>query len=491
MFEQFNSILSWKKKPKILVVGDLILDEYLSGAMGRISPEAPVPVLDSTRVVKALGGAANVAANLASLGCEVILCGVRGEDSGGEELEELLRSQGISTEGIVVDPSRPTTHKLRVLSKGQHVLRIDREEVLPLAPETRERLLLGVTRWVGECDGVICSDYQKGVLGAESLAAVMEAGRTSGRLVLVDPKGTDYGRYRGAHLLTPNRGEIELACGRPVDSEEELTAAVTELFLQTEAAFILATCGKDGMILYGRGGERERISAQAREVYDVTGAGDTVISVLALGILGGFQPKASARLANIAAGLVVGKLGTATLTRGEIVDFLHGRPGLGRRKLVDWESAASVRESARRLGKTVVFTNGCFDLLHAGHVQYLQRARDEGELLILGLNSDASVREVKGPGRPVVRQADRALVLAALECVDYVVLFDEETPASLISHLQPDVLVKGADYKPSEVVGRDTVLATGGRLVLVDLIEGRSTSLLVEQIMAAPLLVNG
>jgi len=486
MLEQFDSIFSENEVPRILVVGDLILDEYLSGAIGRISPEAPVPVLESAGRMRSPGGAANVAANLADLGCEVILCGVRGDDPDGEALVELLEERGISTDGVVLEKARPTTHKLRVLARGQHVFRIDSEQTVPIADETRTRLLEFVQKWIGACDGVICSDYQKGVLSRESLSAIMEASRKVDRLVLVDPKGSDYTRYRGAHLLTPNLSEVEIASGRDANSPETLAAAARDLLTQTEAPYLLATCGKDGMVLFGSAGECETIGTQAREVYDVTGAGDTVISMLALGIFAGMSSVASARLANIAAGLVVAKLGTATLTRFEIREFLNGRPGWGRRKLVNWRSAAEVCESAKKLGKTVVFTNGCFDLLHAGHVEYLQKARDEGDLLVLGLNSDASVRAVKGPGRPMVEQADRALVLAALECIDYVVIFDELTPASLIERLAPDVLVKGADYLASEVVGRDIVEGRGGRLVLVDLVEGRSTTRLVERITSEP-----
>ncbi len=482
MLEQLDSILAHEKRPKILVVGDVILDEYVTGAVGRISPEAPVPVLESTTVVKSPGGAANVAANLAALGCDVLLVGVVGVDAPGDALTGLLQERGISTAGLVVDPSRPTTHKIRVLAQGQHVLRIDREERAKISAEAQALLINKLKVWIPECDGVLCSDYEKGVLQPEVLQTLMKETSSRGRAVVVDPKGTGYERYVGAYALTPNVAEIETATGMKVTSVESLDQAVALLFAQTGAEVLLATRGKDGMVVYEREGPKTAIQAEGREVYDVTGAGDTVVAVLAIGIFGGSSAVDAAGLANIAAGQVVGKLGTATVTREELRRSLKGRAGRGQQKLISREAAKEVAERARARGQTVVFTNGCFDILHAGHVQYLQEARDEGDLLILGLNSDRSVRTLKGESRPVMGEGDRALILGAMECVDHVVLFDEATPQALVDALVPDVLVKGADYKAEEVVGRETVEANGGRLRLIRLVEGRSTSDIVERI---------
>ena len=485
MLEQFNEILAPGKRPKILVVGDIILDEYLTGAVGRISPEAPVPVLESTTVVKAPGGAANVAANLSALGCEVTLCGLRGDDSTGADLVDLLSNRGIKITGVIVDPSRPTTHKLRVLAQGQHVLRIDRESKTEVDSKAQSRMVQFLEEYIPQFDGIICSDYQKGVLQPDILSTIFKVSAAANKRVVVDPKGRDYERYKGAYALTPNISEMEAATGRKIQSDEELDAAAAELFEWTGIKVLLATQGKAGMMVYTADQKRERIPTQAREVYDVTGAGDTVTAVLGIGLFGGSSAISAAQIANCAAGLVVGKLGTATVSRADIFGFLNGRAARVRRKLVSLDVVKEVRAAGRRSGKTVVFTNGCFDLLHAGHVQYLQEARDEGDLLILGLNTDVSVRRMKGPNRPVVGQEDRALVLGALECVDYIILFDEPTPAKLIEALLPDVLVKGADYEPDEVVGKEVVEQTGGRLKLIRLAEGRSTTGIVERIQDA------
>ena len=476
---------------RLLVAGDLILDEYLRGAVTRISPEAPVPVVESATSEQALGGAANVALNLAALGGQSLVCGVVGDDSKGCELLALMRRRGLGTEAVVAVPGRPTTHKLRVVAAVQHMLRIDREVREPLdgssavaAHGALQRSLrrLGDTGADG-LHGVIISDYQKGFLHAGNLTDIITMARRAGVPVLCDPKGRDYGRYRGAHVLTPNLQELHLATGMAIGSPSQIDAAAAALLRLTEANALLVTCGKDGMVVYEAGGPKTRICAQAREVYDVTGAGDTVIATFALAHCAGASVVEAARLANVAAGIVVGKLGTATVTRDELLDACDAQAGAGNRKLMPLSAAQALAKRLRARQRRLVFTNGCFDLLHAGHVGYLQAARAMGDALMVGLNTDRSIAGLKGPKRPLIPQQERAAVLAALACVDAVVLFDDPTPALLIQSVLPDVLVKGADYRGKEVVGQAAVEAAGGRVELVPLVHGHSTTGLVQTIL--------
>lgn len=483
MSHALYSLLSDLSPPRVLVVGDLILDEYLRGNVKRISPEAPVPVLEAASHEQALGGAANVANNLAALGCPALLCGAAGDDEHGEALLAKLAAQRIDAAGVVTVAGRPTTHKLRVVAQGQHVLRIDRERGEPLPPEQAAGVRDAARQLVSRVDGVVCSDYNKGFLDGGVLPSVMQAAADASVPVVVDPKGRDYQRYRGARILTPNLRELQVAAGITVHGPADLERGARILLELTEAQNLLVTCGKDGMALFGQDGHQARIGAQAREVYDVTGAGDTVIAALAMALFAGATPLEAAQLANVAAGLVVGKLGTATVGREELLAYLDGHPSATDGKIQTQAALRKILAEARHKGQRVVFTNGCFDLLHAGHVRYLQAARAMGDLLVVGLNTDASVRDVKGPKRPFVGEQDRALVLAGLGCVDYVVLFAEPTPAEIIELVRPHVLVKGADYAAHEVVGRDTVEASGGRLELIPLVEGQSSSSLVATIV--------
>jgi D-beta-D-heptose 7-phosphate kinase / D-beta-D-heptose 1-phosphate adenosyltransferase len=482
MLSTFGRMLPNGARPRVLVVGDLILDEYLRGTVQRISPEAPVPVLEAASTDCEPGGAANVASNLASLGAEVVLCGAVGDDANGRRLTELLEARGISTEGVVIDRARPTTHKLRVVAHSQHVLRIDHEEREKLGGDVEGRLFAAVQERLGSVSGVVLSDYAKGVLSPTLIRALTELASSRGLAVTVDPKGLEYSRYRGARALTPNLSELHQGTGLSVATEADRERAAAQLLEETRAAAILVTCGKDGMVLYELGREPVRIAALAREVFDVTGAGDTVIAVFSLGVFAGVPFADAARVANVAAGIVVGKLGTATVSGAELAAAL-GRPTVGGKVLSRGDAARAV-EAARAAHRKIVFTNGCFDLIHAGHVDYLEAARRHGDLLVVGLNSDVSVRRLKGAGRPLLTEADRARVLAGLAAVDMVVVFDEETPASLVNTLRPDVLVKGADYKRDEVVGRDAVEALGGRVELVPLLDGRSTSAIISEIVA-------
>jgi len=484
MIESLEQIWRDRALPHIVVVGDIILDEYLYGAVGRISPEAPVPVLQSSRNHAVLGGAANVANNLAALGCQVTLVGILGEDAPGERLRALLKSAGVGADGILVDADRPTTHKLRIVAQRQQMLRIDRELCQPIDAAQVEIALNLIRPHLLNADVVVLSDYAKGFVTGPLTQAVIALASGRNLPVLVDPKGTDYTRYRNVAALTPNLHELEVAAGSSVNTPEGLEKAARIVLDQTQAKALLVTCGADGMKVFAPACSPIHIPAQAREVFDVTGAGDTVIAVFALGIARGLEFVAAARVANAAAGLVVGKMGTATISRVELWDAVAGAEASPEGKIVDLSALVDRVTAARRAGKRIVFTNGCFDLLHAGHVAYLQQARREGDVLVVGLNSDASVKKLKGPERPLVPERERAQVLAALEAVTYITVFADETPANIIEHLRPDVLVKGADYAPDQVVGRQTVESYGGRLVLVPLVKGQSTSGLIAAIAA-------
>lgn len=468
----------------VLVAGDLMLDEVMRGMVNRISPEAPVPVLEWAHSSQTLGGAGNVAANLAQLGAAPRVCGVVGDDPAGLALQALLKTRKCDISGVVIAGGRPTTHKLRVISQVQHMLRVDREVRSELDDQLAKQASTLLQAQLPHVRGIICSDYQKGFLTPRLLRRTIAAARAQGLPVLVDPKGRDYALYQGATVLTPNLHELELATGLLIRSPQELDTAAWHLMQRLEVEAILVTCGKDGMVLFCQDGTRVRIAAEAREVYDVTGAGDTVIAVFGMAYFAGASMQEAARLANIAAGLVVAKQGTATLSRAELAEACADRQGRRVGKITNVPDAAAALEAARARGERIVMTNGCFDLLHAGHVRYLQAAKALGERLVVGINTDRSVRLLKGEMRPLVPESNRAEVLAALGCVDHVVLFDEATPKALVDALQPDILVKGSDYEGKEVVGREAVEARGGRVELVPIVEGASTTGLVNTIVA-------
>jgi D-beta-D-heptose 7-phosphate kinase/D-beta-D-heptose 1-phosphate adenosyltransferase len=451
------------RRPTVLVVGDIMCDVYLWGEVERISPEAPVPVFESMGRQQVLGGAANVAANLRALGCEVRLLGVVGADTPGRCVRELLQKQGIDDTWLLEDPGRPTTEKTRLIAHQQQMLRLDQESQTPLSSVMVARAVKFGERLMAEVDGVVCSDYCKGVCTPSLLEPLFTAARVAGRPVIVDPKVRDFARYRGATVLTPNLAEVERASGRPVNDPEMLPKAVDILLHQSRA--------------------QVHIPTRAREVYDVTGAGDTVIATFGMAMFSGFPLVEAAHLANTAAGMVVGKMGTAVVAQAELHAALQEEVVPHDRKLLQREELAVVRQYHRHRGERVVFTNGCFDLLHVGHVHYLQQARALGERLMVGLNDDASVHQLKGAGRPLVPQDERARILAALACVDYVTMFSELTPRELITLMQPDVLVKGGDYTPETVVGRNEVEAYGGRVHIVPYVIGASTTAIIDDIV--------
>ena len=475
--------ISWPGNPtRVLVVGDVMCDTYLSGHVSRISPEAPVPVFESTEKRHVLGGAANVAANLRALGCQVRLAGVVGDDVTGRYVRAQLRAQGIADDLLVQDAGRPTTEKTRLIARHQQLVRLDHESRLPLPAELNTRILAGVQSILAEVDGLICSDYNKGVCTPDLLVPLFAKAKAANVPIFVDPKARDFARYRGATVLTPNLAEVRQATGEPVEDETSLTAAAESLLRQSEAQALLVTRGAAGMSLFQPPEGPQHLPAHTRDVYDVTGAGDTVIAAFAAAAIGGLSYAAAARLANVAAGIVVGKAGTAVVDREELEAHWQARVAPWQSKLRTCDELSRALQQHRGRGERVVFTNGCFDLLHGGHVHYLQQARALGDCLVVALNDDASVRLLKGDDRPLRPQDERTRVLAALACVDYVVLFGEATPLALIKSLKPDVLVKGGDYTLETVVGRKEVEASGGAVHLIPYVEGVSTTGLVARI---------
>jgi D-beta-D-heptose 7-phosphate kinase/D-beta-D-heptose 1-phosphate adenosyltransferase len=461
----------------VLVVGDLILDRFVNGVIERISPEAPIPVLHGRGETLAVGGAGNVVSNIVSLGGSAVCLSVLGDDSAGGNVVRMLAELGVDGGGISRTSGRMTSSKSRFSALNQQVLRFDEEEVRALTSAERAVLIEHFRAALDRVDVVVLSDYGKGVLLDGVAAELISICREANKPVLADPKGRDYGRYAGATAITPNRKELGEAVGRAVFSDEEIVAAARELVAAHDLGFVVATRSEKGISVIDSS-DAHHISTQAREVFDVSGAGDTVIASFALALAAGADRVAAASIANAAAGVVVGKRGTATLTADELSGALLRSHGPTAHKDAILDTAAAMRMVAawRREGLSVGFTNGCFDILHAGHVSLLHAARAQCDRLVLGLNSDASVRRLKGEGRPVNDEHDRACVLAALASVDAVIVFEEDTPLKLIAALKPDILVKGADYTVDQVVGADLVQQAGGRVVLIDLVAGKSTT---------------
>lgn len=423
-----------------------------------------------------------MAFNLSTLGADVTLVGAVGQDDQGLALKNTLRQAGIDTLGVIADPSRPTSHKVRFIAHSQQILRMDREHRQDIDHQLAELIGRAIREAAAQVDGIILSDYLKGVLTDSIIQLTISEARSRGKRVIIDPKGRRYGKYKGSSILTPNLNEVEEATGITIKSEDDLQRAASVIFEQVQCESLLVTRGKEGMSLFRPEGTSVRIPTHAREVYDVTGAGDTAVAVFGLGVFANASLEDAARLANIGAGIVVGKVGTSVATKDEILEYLDEGYFYSARKIVSLEEVSKLARYIKGQGKTVVFTNGCFDLLHAGHIMMLHKARSFGDLLILGMNSDESVSKLKGPQRPIIGQEERAKIIASLDCVDYVVVFSELTPERLIKEIVPDVLVKGGDYTAEEVVGREIVQSAGGRVELVSLVEGWSTTDIVERI---------
>lgn len=473
--------------PRLLVVGDLMLDRYTIGDAERISPEAPVIVLQEAEEEVRPGGAANVAAMLRGLEAEVVLAGVIGNDHAGRTLLHWIQEAGIDSRGVLTLPERPTTTKHRFAGRsGQRpphpLFRVDREVRCPLSVDVEQRLLEQVLAAMATCAAVLISDYSKGVCSLTLLSAVVQAARARGVPVLVDPsRGGNYARYADAFLVAPNRAAAELWAGHPLRTEAEILAAVVALRQQLRLEVAVITLDRDGLA-FADGQERDIVPSRPRDVCDVTGAGDMVQAILGLGSAAGLPLRDCLALANVAAGLEVEQFGATPVARQQVATELL--EGCTAQKFLDLDELARHADRLRHSGKTLVFTNGCFDLLHPGHVQMLQAAANLGDVLVVAVNSDAGVRRLKGPERPVLNEHDRAHMLAALTCVDHVLIFDDDTPHRLLGALRPDVLVKGGTT--DQIVGREIVEAYGGQIMHTPIISELSTSNLIQRLRKPP-----
>lgn len=466
----------------VLCVGDVMLDRFVHGRVERISPEAPIPVLRVDREATMLGGAGNVVRNLVALGANARFVSVVGDDVPADELRSLLGEEQSIKFSLITDVGRRTSIKTRFLAANQQIVRADWETDGPLSPAAHAAILDAVTAMLPECSVMVLSDYRKGVLDNGIVGQLIAAAHAAGKRVVVDPKGNSYGRYRGADVITPNRFELAQAADAPVVEGEEGICA-RRLIDKYGFGAVIATLGEDGMVLVTSGGDETRLPAEAREVFDVSGAGDTVVATVAAALAVGAKLEKAARLANVTAGIVVGKVGTAVAYASEVAQgLLHQDLSRAEAKAMVLEAASDRVELWRRQGLKVGFTNGCFDLLHPGHVSLLTQARAACDRLVVGLNSDASIARLKGPGRPIQSEVARTTVLGSLATVDMVVIFGEDTPARVIEKLRPDVLVKGADYRINEVVGADLVQGYGGRVLLANLEAGYSTSATLSRI---------
>ena len=466
-----------------LVVGDLMLDRYLIGDVQRISPEAPVPVVLLKQRKDRAGGAANVAANLANLGITTRIAGCVGNDAEASTLLALINHHGIQSEAVIQSTERPTIAKTRVMSSNQQIVRIDQESHAALSDAENSELHILIARAIHDQPAiVILSDYAKGVLNEATCRFIIDTCKQANIPVLVDPKGHDYSKYKGATALTPNKKETAAACHVSMDNHPALLSAASELKASLNLSFLAVTRGEEGITLIEKD-TNHHIAATAKQVFDVSGAGDTVIATLAAGLIHGLSPNEALSLANTAAGIVVGKVGTVPIELDELLQELTSKNGNAQAdKICDLVGLKAKVKLWRANQQKIVFTNGCFDLLHAGHVTYLEAAKKTGDKLILGLNTDRSVSALKGPSRPVIHENDRARVLAALESVDAIILFDEDTPLNLIEAIRPEVIVKGDDYSEDQVVGGKEVKSWGGSVKLIPLVQGRSTTGILEKI---------
>ncbi|MDR1911520.1 MAG: D-glycero-beta-D-manno-heptose-7-phosphate kinase [Helicobacteraceae bacterium] len=465
--------------PRALVVGDLMLDVYLWGKTNRISPEAPVPVVEVGKTSVVLGGAGNVIGAMLALGAKVFAAGVIGDDRSGAELKAILENSGADSIGLVEQRGRKTGRKTRLMASHRQIVRFDSESVEPICAQSEEALKAAIENSLPLIDVVLLSDYGKGVLTNDLTQFAIGAARALDKMILIDPKGADYSKYRGATLITPNRKEAGEAIGGVLGDLESVAAAGAKLRRDLALDYAIITLSEDGMTVCGE--IESHFPTQAREVYDVTGAGDTVLASLGFALAAGMTIAEAAHFANVAAAVAVSKIGGASVTIDEILAYEYRHSiNQSQNKIAPLEVVALEAEKLKKSGRKVVFTNGCFDLLHRGHIEYLRKSREEGDALIVGLNSDKGVKALKGESRPIVCEEDRAYTLSSLSFVDYVVIFDDPTPIELVKAIKPDVLTKGGDYKDKKVIGSEYAR----KVVLVDLVEGRSTSETIAKIIA-------
>jgi D-beta-D-heptose 7-phosphate kinase / D-beta-D-heptose 1-phosphate adenosyltransferase len=473
--------------PRVMLVGDFMLDCWVYGHAERLSPEAPVPVLRKIRQEIMTGGASNIAPAITALGGEVVCIGVIGNDPSGDELSTLLMTAGADASRLIRRSDRPTTVKTRYIGLAQHrhaqqMFRLDEEAVEEFAPDVHEVLRAAVRSELHSCEVLAIEDYNKGVLGQATTPQIIEAANHAGVPVVVDPALiSDYRRYAGANLLTPNRFEAELASGIDISDRESMLRAAERISDVTRAQAVVITLDREGAFLYTADGKSRVIPTKARDVYDVSGAGDEVLAMLTVAIGDGCDLDSAVALANVAGGLEVEQFGIIPITREQVTDELRKMIGLRTSKVVERKALAGELDRRRKGGDKIVFTNGCFDLLHVGHVRYLQEAREQGSCLVVAINSDASISRLKGPDRPIIGADERAEMLGALECVDYVTVFDEDTPENLLTLLKPETLVKGGST--SVVVGREIVEGYGGVVQTLQLVDGLSTTNIIDRIV--------
>ncbi|MDH3574761.1 MAG: D-glycero-beta-D-manno-heptose-7-phosphate kinase [Desulfobacteraceae bacterium] len=469
----------------LLVVGDLMLDEYLWGEVDRISPEAPVQVVSIKNEDFALGGAGNVVNNVVALGGKVSTVGVIGTGRNGQLLLKIFKKLGVDTAGIVKEPGRTTTQKTRIIAANQHVLRIDRETQQDISASSLEKIARFIEDKMIDIDVVLISDYGKGLITESMLSRVIASAKKHKKMIIVDPKGLDFSKYSGVSLLTPNKKEAALASGVEIIDESSLEKAAHKILKHISLDNLLITCGKDGMVLFERNKEPFRVKAEARQVFDVSGAGDTVLTVLGLAVASGTSINSGVAVANTAAGIVVGKVGTATVSKQELASALkshdHGLPA----KYKDFSELSALAEDLKKKGKRLVMTNGCFDLLHAGHIMLFSASKQLGDILIVAIDDDESVKKLKGSGRPVLNANERGRILSALDAVDYVVVFSSHELKKLIEIIQPDVLTKGSNYTSKEVFGRELVEKYGGRVELIPVTEKISSTRIINNIKSS------
>jgi D-beta-D-heptose 7-phosphate kinase/D-beta-D-heptose 1-phosphate adenosyltransferase len=486
MYEKLLKTVTNLGSPNVLLVGDFMLDVYVYGDALRISPEAPVPILKVRNTEFACGGAGSVASNLAALGAGVSCIGIIGDDENAKKLKTMLKQVGADIEGLVVSNARPTTTKQRLVGLAQHrhrqqLIRVDSESDEPLDEFLQTKIIDAYQQKLSSADIVCLQDYNKGLLTEAMCRAMIDLAREAGKKVLVDPALLeDYRRYLGATLITPNRKETSATVGFTIETSEDAARAAEQLTSQLKLDAVVITLDKEGAYLHTTAGG-EIIPTRVRNVYDVTGAGDMVLATLAVTLAAGCDYRMAVQIANIAGGIEVEKFGAATVTVDEIVNEIvaenRGKSG----KIRQIDPLLPELDFHRKQNESIVFTNGCFDVLHRGHIEFLQFCKSHGDVVVLGLNSDSSVKQIKGPKRPINNQHDRAAVLAALETVDYIVTFDEPDPLRLIEQVKPDVLVKGQDWKDKGVVGREFVESKGGKVVLAPLVEGKSSTSTIEK----------
>jgi D-beta-D-heptose 7-phosphate kinase/D-beta-D-heptose 1-phosphate adenosyltransferase len=470
---------------RLLVVGDLMLDEYLWGEVDRISPEAPVQVVAIQKEDFALGGAGNVVNNAVALGAKVSVVGVIGTGRNGRLLLKRFNELGVDTAGIIQEPDRATTQKTRIIAANQHVLRIDRETKQNISGPTLDKMIRLVLDKMPDIDVVLISDYGKGLITKNLLSKVTASAKKHKKMIIVDPKGLDFSKYSGVSILTPNKKEAALASGVEINNESSLEKAANKLLENISLDNLLITCGKDGMVLFEKNKEPFRVKAEARQVFDVSGAGDTVLAVFGLAVASGASIHNSVAIANTAAGIVVGKVGTATVSKQELASAIktddHGLPA----KYKDLFELPALVEDLKKKGKRLVLTNGCFDLLHAGHIMLFSASKQLGDILVVAIDDDESVKKLKGSGRPVLNAKERSRILSALDAVDYVVVFSSHELKKLIEIIQPDVLTKGSNYTSKEVFGRELVEKYGGRVKLIPVTENISSTRIINNIKSS------